>query len=101
MAILALSAATVRLAGWTEPRAYDAGTIKGADGSDIKFDAGVSMQVCFLSGTHDFTVMKVKTAEIPVIVNALKGLKVGDPVNIEFEKNSGNYRLYAMLPPAK
>lgn len=94
MAIVALSAATVRLAGWTDPKSFEAGTFKGNDGTEIKFDAGVSMQVCFLSGAHDFTVMKVKTAEVPKVVQALQSLKVGDTVIAQFEKNSGNYRLF-------
>jgi len=98
MAIVALSTATVRLAGWTEPKSYDAGKFKGNDGELISFDAGVSMSVCLLSGLHDFTVMKVKTAEVPKIVQALQSLKVGDSVVAHFEKNSGNYRLFDLVP---
>lgn len=101
MALVALSRQTVTLVGWTDPKPYKAGTFKSDDGERIPFDAGISMQACFISGDHDFTVMKVKTEQVPAIEAALRTLKRGDQVVVGFEKNGTAYRLYELASAGK
>jgi len=101
MALVALSRQNVTLVGWTDPRPYDSGTFKADDGSTVDFPAGVSFKVCVASGEHDYTEMKVKTAEVNAVHQALQGLKRGDQVVVSFEKNSGNFRLFEIAGAGK
>lgn len=66
--------------GWSDPRPYDAGSIGGR-----AFPAGRSMRVCVGTEEHDFTVLKVKSANVDKVAGVLAQLggRWGD-VEIEF-----------------
>lgn len=97
MALKALSRTRVRLLGWSDPRAYEAG--KTDDGHS--FPAGRSMQVCVGSDAHDFTVMKVNQASIDAVAGTLANAGPGIEVEIEFEQTRRALVLHKLTAAAK
>ena len=81
MALRALASASGILLGWTDPRPYDAGTIDG-----VAYPAGRSFRVCIGTEAHDFTVLKVKSADVDSVLVALGACARGTEVTVEFEQ---------------
>lgn len=86
MALLVKSAHVVRLAGWSDPKPYAAGTTD--DGAS--FPAGVSMSVCVMSDPHDFTVCKVDKEAVNAVAGVISSLTPGVEVEVEISKGYRN-----------
>lgn len=96
--------ADVTLAGWTDPRPYDAGKFMPAGSeTSIAFEAGISFRVCVQHGEKDFTVLQVKTDQVGRCRSVLEALPMGSPVSIEYTARDGKYQLMSVraLQPAK
>lgn len=48
------------LAGWTDPRPYDAGVFTGKDGKEHPYGTGEGFRVLICHDDHSFTVCKVR-----------------------------------------
>lgn len=93
----AVETATAMLGGWTDPRPYEAGTFTPREGGNPRpFEAGVSMRLVVLTAPHDFTVLKVKTANVGKVRAAVEEAQVGAQVEVDYKERNGQYECVAL-----